>query len=233
MRTSFRYLPIFILLSCGQIGQVNQGLTSALNSVVKVATVKIGTDNTINDINLNKVINEEIEFDNFKVKLIDYSYSGEPKRSGDTVHLETELGKNLENKLIQIIPIDKSDKFKVYVALERSLTASLGEKQSEDLLDWKQFETYIELKGSNNYFRIIQFHEREKFEELNRDFKKIKTKIFELRGEYVTKELDSVTSIAYLPVALWVSRVILKITRIKPNGTRVTYYIDTVSPWGC
>ena len=110
----------------------------------------------------------------------------------------------------------------------KSLTASLGEKQSEDLLDWKQFETYIELKGSNNYFRVIQFHEREKFEQLNRDFKKIKTKILELRGEYVTKELDSVTSIAYLPVALWVSRVILKITRIKPNGTRVTYYIDTV-----
>ena len=231
VRRSLQHLSLVLLIACGQRNQKHENLTLSHDTLEALAV----SQNSFTEIRIPKdTLDGTVEFEHFVVRLIDYAYYRKAERIEDTVRLETQVGENLDSKLIQIIPKDNSDKFKVYVALERNLTASIGEKQSEDLADWKTIEDYKELKDSSDkYFRTIQFHQKEKEMELAKDFQKIKAAVMKLKGEYITESLDSVTNVKNLPVELWVRRVIIKIIRINIKGTSDAYYIIAVSPWGC
>ncbi len=175
-----------------------------------------------------------LQFSEFYVRLIDYAYLAEPAASGDTIQVRTEVGQDLDSKLLQIIPNNDSDRFKVFVAIEQSLTVSLGERQTKDLKDWKHLYSYVELSDSaDNHFRTIPFQREEKEARLSFDFLKIKDKVLQHEGEYITTNLDSVTRVQGLPIELWISRVIIRIEQTRMNGTKINHYIDAISPYGC
>ncbi len=207
------------------------------------------TENTINLIteeNKTKIIeiesNEnavpksfEIELDNYSIIINDYlARNTVISEHNDTIILDEEMGFNLNEKLIEIRPKNKSDKFAISVALENNLTVYVGEKQFEDLKKWKKINSYAKLNDSLNYFFTTKSYDRDvKEKNLETSFEDIKKETLKIKGEYITKELETAKSLKNLPIEFWISRVYIKIIRITEEGVKDEILIINNSSWGC
>ncbi|SHI95332.1 hypothetical protein [Algibacter luteus] len=181
---------------------------------------------------LNKL---SIDFDNYKLIINGYStFNDNFIIDKDTLIFDEELGFNFENRLIEIQPKNKFDKFELFIALENNLTVYVGEKQFQELKNWKKIEQYEKLKDSSNFFfKTSNYNRKIKEQKLESDFEKIKREVLKLKGEYITEEINKADSINKLPIEFWISRVFLKIIRTKENGEKEQLVIINNSSWGC
>ena len=177
----------------------------------------------------------EIELENYSIIINDYSALNTVfLENNDTIILDEEMGFNLNEKLIEIKPKNKSDQFSISVAIENNLTVYVGEKQFKDLKRWKKIGNYTELNDSLNYFFTTKPYDREmKEQNLETSFEDIKKEMFKLKGEYITKELETAKSLKNLPIELWISRVYIRITRTTDKGVKDEILIINNSSWGC
>lgn len=174
-----------------------------------------------------------IEFDDFAIRILNYAYLRGPNSNKDTIQLFTDLGESLENKLIQIIPREPSDRFQVSVSLQQNLTTNTGERQWETLGEWTYFDPYKDVADSLGYFRIRSFQRQERFDALYKDQEKIKERVRLLKGEYITKELDTIANIRRWPIELWIERVMIRIIQQHKDDSRQVWYVNAISPYGC
>lgn len=177
----------------------------------------------------------DVELEEYSVIINDYSaWDIIFSKNKDTIVLKEELGFNFENKLIEIKPKNKSDKFEVFIALENNLTVYVGEKDYQDLNQWKKVEDYHKLKDSTLYFfRTVNYERKKREQKLEPDFNKIKTKVLGLKGEYITERLIEADSLNKLPIELWISRAFLKIIRTSVDGEKEEIILINNSTWGC
>ncbi|WP_457618316.1 hypothetical protein [Lutibacter sp.] len=181
---------------------------------------------------LNKL---SIDFDNYKLIINGYStFNDNFIIDKDTLIFDEELGFNFENRLIEIQPKNKLDKFELFIALENNLTVYVGEKQFQELKNWKKIEQYEKLIDSSNFFfKTSNYNRKIKEQKLESDFDKIKREVLKLKGEYITDEINKADSINKLPIEFWISRVFLKIIRTNSNGEKEQLVIINNSSWGC
>jgi hypothetical protein len=181
---------------------------------------------------LNKL---SIEFDEFRLIINNYStFDDSIFIEKDTLILDEELGFSFENRLIEIQPKNKLDKFELSIALENNLTVYVGEKQFEDLENWKKIGQYEKLKDSSKfYFRLPYYNREQKEQKLNKDFDKIKNEVLKIEGDYITEEIKNVESINKLPIEFWISRALLQIIRTDENGEMEKIILINNSSWGC
>ncbi len=179
--------------------------------------------------------NFAIELENYSIIINDYlALNTVISEHNDTITLDEEMGFNLNEKRIEIKPKNISDKFTISVALENNLTVYVGEKQFEDLKEWKRIGSYTELNDSLNYFFTTKPYDREaKEKNLETSFDDIKKETLKLKGEYITKELETVKSLKNLPIEFWISRVYIKIIRTTEEGVKDEILIINNSSWGC
>ena len=187
---------------------------------------------TVENDELNKL---SIDFDKFKLIINGYStFNDNVFIDKDTIILDEELGFNFENKLIEIQPKNELDKFELFIALENNLTVYVGEKQFQELKNWKKIEQYEKLKDSSDFFfKTSNYNRKTKEKKLESDFEKIKSEVLKLKGEYITEEINRANSINKLPIEFWISRVFLKIIRTNENGEKEQIVLINNSSWGC
>jgi hypothetical protein len=192
-------------------------------------------DQSIPQIYQEEVPVTEVDLESYIVNLI--GYAGIITKSNvDSIFLEASpYVMNFENKLIQIIPVDSSDTFEVFLAHGQTLTVSLGEENRFKHLNlWDKIGKYNSIPDSATYFFRTPLHYRnEKEKELRKEFNEIKAEVLKLKGEYITKNLDTVTVLNHLPVELWINREIIKIVRTGENGIKETKYIIVRNHYGC
>jgi len=230
------------LVSCNDTSRkkVASNISNAQgNTKITENTIKLITEETkTKGIESNESAapeNFEIELENYSIIINDYSALNTIfLENNDTIILDEEMGFNLNEKLIEIKPKNKSDRFSVSVALENNLTVYVGEKQFKDLKKWKKIGRYTELNDSLNYFFTTKSYDREvKEKNLETSFEDIKKETLKLKGEYITKELETVKSLKKLPVEFWISRVYIRITRTTDKGVEDEILIVNNSSWGC
>ena len=209
-----------------------KNLEAEKKTILKNGELKFELFRSIENDELSKF---SVDFDNFKLIINGYSiFNNYVFIDNDTLILDEELGYNLENRLIEIQPKNKSDKFELFMALENNLTVYVGEKQFQELKNWKKIEQYERLKDSSDYFfKTSNYNRKTKEKKLESDFEKIKSEVLKLKGEYITEEISRANSINKLPIEFWISRVFLKIIRTNENGEKEQIVLINNSSWGC
>jgi len=209
-----------------------ENLDSEKKTDLKDNELKFEQFRSVENDELNKL---SIDFDNYKLIINGYStFSDNFFIDKDTIILDEELGFNFENRLIEIQPKNELDKFELFIALENNLTVYVGEKQFQELKNWKKIEQYEKLKDSSVFFfKTSNYKRKIKEQKLESDFDKIKSEVLKLKGEYITEEINHADSIKKLPIEFWISRVFLKIIRTNENGEKEQVVLINNSSWGC
>ncbi len=176
-----------------------------------------------------------IDFKNYKLAINGYtSYDTKFEIKNDTLNINESLGFNLEERLLEIIPNNKSDVFEVYIANEQNLTVYIGEKQFQELKGWKKIEQYKKLNDSLDiYYKTPSYNRQSKEKKIHLDFEKIKTEVLKMKGEYITEKLSQAESYNELPIEFWISRVFIKIIRTDIDGNKEEKILINNSSWGC
>lgn len=232
MKSILAFLLILSAVACGQRNaytkdEIKQLSDEAEGKIPRLATKvqQSPIDSVKNDI--------EINVDDFLITIFNYRCISEPKLISDTIYLDTDTGQDLDYKLLRIIPKEVTDTFEISESFEQNLTLSLSERNWVTLPEWTFFDEYEALTDSSQYYRTEPFHRVEKAQELQTDLEKIKQKVLSFSGEYITPDLETVPKIQNLPVELWIDEVIIKIVRLKNDGTVQTWFIDAKSYYGC
>jgi hypothetical protein len=175
----------------------------------------------------------EVPFDDFKVIFPNLAVYDEPKQFVDTVEINVDIGYSFENCLMQIESFNKTNNYEVYLTLEQDLTLTKGENDFEDLLKWKKLINYGRLNDSSGFFHLSKYNLDSLKNQLSKDFKSIKKNVLASKGAYITKGLDTVTTLNNLPVELWISKLIIKIIQTDAKGSKKTKYIINKATYGC
>lgn len=187
----------------------------------------------ITPINTDKKPSVDLDFEDFRVSFTNFSIYDAPIKSGDTLITNEEAGFSFENSLMKIEPSDNSSKYEVYLMYENSLTLLIGYQNYLDLEKWKKKSGFCLLNDSSSYYHLAPYDKDSIRREIQKDVLLIKTIALKQKGEYITKDLDTVSTISNLPVELWISKTIIKIIQTDRQGRRKIKYILNNSSYGC
>lgn len=174
-----------------------------------------------------------LNFENFNVVFTDFSIYDEPFKSGDTLITNEEIGFGLQSSLMKIEPLNNDIKYEVYIMFEHNVILHIGEKKDMDLEKWKNKSQFNLISDSSGYYHI-PFYEKDSLKlKIQKDIQTIKEIALKQKGEYITKDLDTVSTISNLPLEIWVGKTIIKIIQIDKQGKRITKYILNNTSYGC
>jgi hypothetical protein len=174
-----------------------------------------------------------LNFEDFNVVFTDFSIYDEPFKSGDTLIINEEIGFGLQSSLMKIEPLNKDLKYEVYIMFEHNVILHIDEKKDMDLEKWKNKSEFSLINDSSDYYHI-PFYDQDPLKlMIQKDILTIKEIALKQKGEYITKDLDTVSTISNLPLEIWVGKTIIKIIQIDKQGKRITKYILNNSSYDC
>lgn len=199
-----------------------------------------------NNFELNEYKSDSIEglissttlnFGEFKVNISNfesYTRSNLEEIENDTIFIEPKMGFELSEKNFVILPSNTDTKFEVSVAFEQTLRVQVGEKNVQDLNDWFKLDPFLQIEAIQDFkYKVPSFEREKRVKDLESDFSSIKHALINLKGEYIDTSLNQIQSIERLPINLWASRTILRISMVFKDGSRITKFIVNKGTWGC
>lgn len=174
-----------------------------------------------------------LNFEDFNVVFTDFSIYDEPFKSGDTLITNEEIGFGLQSSLMKIEPLNNDLKYEVYIMFEHNVILHIDEKKDMALEKWKNKSEFSLINDSSGYYHI-PFYDQDPLKlMIQKDILAIKEIALKQKGEYITKDLDTVSTISNLPLEIWVGKTIIKIIQTNKQGKRITKYILNNTSYGC
>lgn len=220
-RLIFHILCFFILASCGQDNSPSSNIQEDLPGPSKVPDPPVSKDSVA------------IDMGDYLVTIFNFALYDSVQYSGDSIFLTEDLGFPLENARMKIYSAEKGQSFVVNFAVKQTLTLNQAERVGKDLPAWTKQHEYAKANDSASYYLFTHYKRDSLARNLASDFKAIKKVVLKNRGDYITPEIDTVTSVEQLPVELWISESLIKIVQLNRDGKTRTKFIVCKSLYGC
>ena len=161
---------------------------------------------------------------------------------GDTLHLYENVFEDLSYKLIQIIPIDKNNRFEVSISASMNINEQYDYRNpihrednwwTDKALKWFQYSSYTQIPDSARYFYRIPLITDVYTNDFNKAYKDLNLRdtLIDLSGES-----SNVATLIYKnkPATFYVKDGLIRIKKFDKNNRLVnTQYLSIEFSYGC